>query len=233
MYTLCGNSTPWRAVTAVGHLEAEHGEPNAYVAYFTDSTSEQDVVDVSELVPLGVDLPSPLMTVVPIVSRLFSALEHGGVDVGWSGYVVGSGVASRVLHALAPFVGARRLVDFDITAPPEEPPDRAGSDLFLVTDPEESRLTSWLSSIPDGSLVALVVPPAGSSPRALNFYDTIHKKSLTLLGHSGAQIPAQQRAVRLGEMRLDGLASDIPVYDAPGDDGFEPGDHPALILQWS
>lgn len=231
MYTLCANSTPWSAVTAVGHLEAEPDDPTTYVAYFTDSVREQDVVQKGQLVPLGFDLPSPLMTLVPILSRLFTALDEGRVDVGWSGYLVGSGVASRVLHALAPVVGARRLVDVDSTAHVADLPDRSGRDLFIVTDPEQSRLITLLASIPDGSLVALLVPPVGTSPQPVNFYDTIHRKSLTLLGAGGSQTTVHQRAVRFGEMRLDGLA-DLPVHDAAGDNTFEPGDHPALILKW-
>lgn len=231
-YTLCANDGALRAVSAVGRIEGGSHEVVEYGAYFTDTLGPEASLDESELVFLGSGPPTPSMVLVPLLNRLLIALGEGRVDQGWSGYVVGSGVVSRVLHALAPVIGARQLVDVDATALPQLA-DRAGKSLFLVTDPNERRLVDLLASIPDRSLVALLVPSAGSSAISVNFYDTIHKKSLTLIGQSRDPGTAHQRALDLARTRLDALDIDLPIQDAAAGRKIDPGDRAALILDWS
>lgn len=231
-YTLCANDGALRAVSAVGRIERGSHDVVEYGAYFTDALRAETSLDESELVFLGSDPPSPSMVLVPILNRLIMALDQGRADPGWSGYLVGSGVVSRVLHALAPVIGARKLVDVDATALPQLA-DRAGRSLFLVTDPNERRLVDLLAAIPDGSLVALLVPSAGSSGIPVNFYDTIHKKSLTLIGQGRDPGTAHQRVLDLARTRFDGLDVDLPIQDAAAGRKIDPGDRAALILDWS
>lgn len=231
-YTLCAERESLLAVTAVGHVEGEPDEAKRHVAYFTDTVGERNVVPRDGLVTLGAGASSPLMVFVPILARLFMALDRGRVDVGWSGYIVGNDVVSELLHAVAPLVGARSFVDFDVTAPQPSPSELPGNELFLVTESDGTSLTKLLPSIPDGSLVALLVPPVDASHTPINFYETVHKKSLTLLGHEVHRKGSDQHAVRFATTRLDAFAADFPVQDASRSEKLaqEP---PGVILKWS
>jgi len=231
-YTLCAERESLRGVTAVGHVEGEPDEAKRHVAYFTDTVGERNVVPRDGLVTLGAAASSPLMVFVPILARLFMALDRGRVDVGWSGYIVGSDVVSELLHAVAPLVGARSLVDFDVTGPQPSRSELPGTSLFLVTAPDESGLTRLLASVPDGSMVALLVPQVDASPASINFYETVHKKSLTLLGHEVHQNGAHQNAVRFVTTRLEAFAADFPVRDASTSEELA-AEPPAVIMRWS
>lgn len=232
-YTLCAETTEsLRAVTAVGHIESDPGETKRHVAYFTAMAGERDVVPGDGPIALGAGAASPLMVFVPILARLFMALDRGRFDVGWSGYTIGRDVVSKMLHAVAPLVGARSLVDFDVNAPQPSPSELPGMRLFLVTEPDGSSLIKLLASVPDGSLVALLVPPVDASHPSMNFYETVHKKSLTLLGHDVHERDAHRRAVRFATTRLDVLADDFPVQDASTTEKLAEKP-PGAILRWS
>jgi hypothetical protein len=231
-YTLCAGTESLQAVTAVGHVEGGPDETKPRVAYFTETLGDQDVVPGDRLISLDAGASSPLMVFVPILARLFLALDRGGADIGWSGYVVGSDIVSNMVHSIAPFVGARSLSEVDMTAPQPGFSELPGIKIFLVTGPDPGDLTKLLGVVPDGSLIASLVPHIEASHTPINFYETIHKKSLTLLGQEAHQTGSLQRAVRFATTRLDGLAADYPVLDSSSTEKLAE-ETTGAILRWT
>lgn len=231
-YTLCPGTESLRAVTAVGHVDGEPDETKRRVAYFTETVGDQAVVPGDRLIAIDAGASSPLMVFVPILARLFLALDRGGVDIGWSGYVVGSDIVSKMLHSIAPLVGARSLAEVDVTAPEPGFSEPRGMKVFLVTEPDPGGLAKLLGVVPDGSLIALLVPHIEASHTPINFYETIHKKSLTLLGQEAHQTGSLQNAVRFATTRLDGFAADYPVLDSSSTEKLAEATTGA-ILRWT
>lgn len=221
-YTLCDLRDEPVAVSGVGVIDAQGDEAEGgrdRVAVLTDELQDELFVSDSKVIPLtGFDDPLKAL-LVPLVVEGLVAIDSAAPDVGWDCIIVGSGVRSEVLRALAPFAGARRIVSI-----PDPKRDLGGVDLaadgpgtavFLVAVGENRTIGTLLPFVPENSVVVLLGGEPGE-PTGVSFYEEIHRKNVKLVGtayRASAKVARRATDLIRSRLRLDDLEPPVvPVF---------------------
>ena len=230
-YTLCTTSPELKAVSCVGRRVIQGDQRDAVVLSTNQVTAELETA--TEVFSLGPDMqPEPIWTTLPVAAQVLAALANARLSIGWSGVTVGSGAYADLLAGMASHLGAREPVQLQTTDMASIAAVDGVAPVFFSVGLGNRDLDELMRAVPERSMIILL-DDVSSPSIPVDFYDTIHRKSLGVITPTARPSAAHYaRARRLVAMRLAPGYESPPVHVVAGGQHAHPPDSPTVILQW-